>query len=377
MPKSLGIKGNPRKNKGSQTVEKFELQPISRAMQPNSITYMRADYTLIQNRVFLTVLYKLRMYMERLMSTETKEQQLTLFDEVGDLQLAVSMSEFGVQAANFPHLRKNIKDMMGSTVEMPSKIEGERGTYTRVASLFTSIDIPNEKYQTNVYFRFNPKTVHYLIDTKTFGFTKYALEVALAVSRVSTLKMYQLISSWKEKQGFHIKDEELRNILLGPDSDKYPTVKSFYDNVIKKAYDDLFQTADVYFEIDIKPGAKDKEKVWCIKVISADAPMSPENKEKFEKERDLLPELIDAGLKNLGIKYGEKFTLLAKDSAAIKLLCRYDILPFIKNYVNTNLMNEVNTYINNCQSNNKKAQASDVSKFIYTRIKRLAAGLKK
>lgn len=369
MPKALDIKGNPRGDRKTTLPAKINPEKLTKMRQPNYVTYMRAPFTINQYRVFITVLYHLQDRMEQFYNMQTDKAQLDLFQELGgEYQLGIPISSFGVKPPNYPSLKEDIKRMPGITVEMPSFVPGEKGTFLRITSLFREIFIPTEKYQKKIYFKFDSDTIQYLIDTKSLGFTKYALEIAMAIPRVYTLKMYTLISSWKDKGGFAMGDSELR-FTLGIKAGLYPTIKNLYDNVIKKAYEDLFQKADVYFEVDVKPSAKDEKKIWKFKVISADQLLTPEQRQEYERSRDFIPVLIDQKLR---VMIGEDYCLTTKDSSAIKLLCRFDLVNVLLDYVRVGLTEDLKKFLETNQENHRKLPySSEVSKFIYRQIKRL------
>ena len=62
------------------------------------------------------------------------------------------------------------------------------------------------------------------------GFTRYIKEIALRAQSRYTIRMYMLISSWKEKGGFSIYVDRFRKFLKL--EDKYPEFKDLYRRVI-------------------------------------------------------------------------------------------------------------------------------------------------
>ena len=372
MPKSLGIKGVPRKS--VKLIPLAKTDKLTKVIQPNFITYMMAKLSLYQLRGLIVILLNLKPEIENYRKVIDKSMQLDMLDQLGakDFRLPINKKDFGVNPANYKAFFEDIMALSTLSVKIPTLVEGERGQFIRVASLIREIIIPTEKYQKKIYVSFDTESVKYLIDT-TPGFTKYALEIALAIPRLYTLRMYILISAWKEKGGLKITDKMLRERLDIPPGVN-TTDKNLYDNVIRVAYKDLYGVADVWFEIDKKPQKGEKEPCWWIKIISNDRVLTPEQIQEFEREREYIPLLINNKLK---VIFDESYCLTTKDSSAIKLLCSFKIIKQVIEYIQVGLDFHLKAYLQNCQENGKKITRESVSKFIYSQIKKQTTLIKK
>jgi Initiator Replication protein. len=78
------------------------------------------------------------------------------------------------------------------------------------------------------------------------GFTRYDYNQAMAFVNKYTVRMYWIINSWRGRQGFRISMSQLRYVMSA--EDKYPRDDNFIAKVIKVAYEELREKADIWFE---------------------------------------------------------------------------------------------------------------------------------
>ena len=115
-----------------------------------------------------------------------------------------------------------------------------------ITGLFTKANIPKTPYSRGFSLEMDREVAKVFINVDR-GFTRYIKEIALRAQSRYTIRMYMLISSWKEKGGFSIYVDRFRKFLKL--EDKYPEFKDLYKRVIRPVYDDLFEQADCWFEM--------------------------------------------------------------------------------------------------------------------------------
>lgn len=221
--------------------------------QPNVVTLMAADFKTIQIRVLIAVIEKIQnaveqsvVYFEKNKNTIPYEQ-LTLFQEPSDrIRLDIQYKDLGVSPDQYKEVKAMIKKLISIPVEFDTKdpITGEE-TWV-ITGLFTKANIPKTPYSRSFSIEMDKEVAKVFVNVDK-GFTRYIKEIACSAQSRYTIRMYMLISSWKEKGGFSMYTDKLRKFLvLG---DKYKDFKDLYKRVLRPVYEDLFEKADCWFEM--------------------------------------------------------------------------------------------------------------------------------
>lgn len=214
--------------------------------QPNLITLMSCDLTTLQIRAVVTIIEKLQDDINaRIGGSEIK--QLSLFKENEDIiKFYIAVREFGESPDRYGDVREAIKGLTNIPVEIAVQ-NPETGAATFNTTLF-SAHLPIEGAQNKkIIIEINKHVAKCLVDTDK-GFTKFVKEIAFASKKKYTVRMYMLISSWKDRGGFSITVENFKKWLKI--EDKYTDdFKSLYRRVIRPAYEELHENADCWFEV--------------------------------------------------------------------------------------------------------------------------------
>ena len=239
--------------------------------QPTIVTMMRADFLLLQYKIFVSLMEKLQIAVNESISKKITPQQLSLFQEFkesNNIAVQIPIKNFGLPADRYGELKEALKKMVTLPVELDitDPITGEPAWL--IKGLFEAI-MP-KKYSRYVTLLIDKKIAASLVDVQNQGFTKYLKEVVMKAQNKYTIKIYLLISSWKSKGGFFMSMEEFREYLMI--KNKYKDFKDLLKRVIRPAYEELHEKADCWFEMsaDYREGEKEPFRLH-FKIITAAA----------------------------------------------------------------------------------------------------------
>ena len=221
--------------------------------QPNVVTLMAGDFKTVQIRILIAVIEKLQNVIELSIQhldkygTSIPCEQLSLFQEYSDrIRVDIAYRDLGVSPDQYKEVKSMVRKLISIPVEFDVKdpITGEESW--AITGLFTKANIPKTPYSRGFSLEMDREVAKVFINVDR-GFTRYIKEIALRAQSRYTIRMYMLISSWKEKGGFSIYVDRFRKFLKL--EDKYPEFKDLYRRVIRPVYDDLFEQADCWFEM--------------------------------------------------------------------------------------------------------------------------------
>lgn len=309
--------------------------------QSNRITNGKfKGFTLLQAKILLCLIKNLQKEIKADMAGKDWKQG-TLFDEVkGMLRVGLSLSEIS-RPDQYRQVYAAAEELQKISVELKSPKEG----YIRIASLIPMLDVPkiHDKY---VSPKLKGKAVMYVsilrevaeklieveknINGKPQFFTKYLYEVAMASRNKYTWKLYTIISSWKEKGGFTIKLNELRE-QLGLDSTEYPEYSDFKRRVLRPVQKELETKADCWFNCAEKSfEVRDNKTVTRLNFKVIVPEMEDELKSKLENIKTLLR--IHLSFKDSHIRLLEDF--LGSEMTKDRVEAIYLKITEINGYIN-------------------------------------------
>lgn len=162
------------------------------------------------------------------------------------IRVDIAYRDLGVSPDQYKEVKSMVRKLISIPVEFDVKdpITGEESW--SITGLFTKANIPKTPYSRGFSLEMDREVAKVFINVDR-GFTRYIKEIALRAQSRYTIRMYMLISSWKEKGGFSIYVDRFRKFLKL--EDKYPEFKDLYRRVIRPVYEDLFEQADCWFEM--------------------------------------------------------------------------------------------------------------------------------
>lgn len=221
--------------------------------QSNFITLMAGDLSTLQLRTLILIVEKLQGAIEQSIQFYEKfgygcVEQLSLFQDVSsDISIKIAYKDLGIAPEHYPLVREVVRKMVSTPVEFPT-INPETGeAQWTITGLITKANIPRKADYSRTFTVKIDQDVARVFVNMDRGFTRYIKEIAFGAQSKYTIRMYMLVSSWREKGGFSITLDKLRK-FLGLEK-KYSRFKDLYKRVIRPVYEDLFEKADCWFEV--------------------------------------------------------------------------------------------------------------------------------
>jgi len=253
------------------------LESATLIRQPKLIPFnFMLELNSTQAKVLIRIIHKLQDPIQRVIENRKFNNnaplQLPLFSEDNNsstIQLDFLLSEFGIDNTNYRKLKQDIVNMQNFLVAndtlyynslMDATLEAKE-----IMPLLARVILP-KKYEKYISIKLEKEVANLLIDVTKSGYTRYLLEIATRSGSKYTLMMYLLISSWRDKGGFSLTIEKFKKAFRI--EDKYPTWGEVNSKVLKKAYKELHESADIWFEYDMIRDNQGKPYKINFKIVS-------------------------------------------------------------------------------------------------------------
>lgn len=223
--------------------------------QPNRITNAIYDYSLIQERIFNTVMYHLQdaITISRKGADYT---QLTLFKDFersDSIAFKIPLKDIAIPQ-NYEYVKKAIEQLAGIVVSIPYIDEKTQKAFKHVAGLLkanipetgdrsSTIEIIIDKHVAKMFIEIEKNP-----NGQPINYTRFIYEIAQRASNKYTSRIYKLICSWKKKGGFTISLDEFRT-WIGIE-DKYRQYNEIKKRILIPVQKELFEHADCWFNCD-------------------------------------------------------------------------------------------------------------------------------
>ena len=219
--------------------------------QPNRITDAIYDYTLIQEKLFNSVMFKLQDAIKISYKGENY-QQLTLWKNMeveGKGNLKIPLSDITIPQ-HYASVKKALEKLASIVVKIPVK-----ENMLRITGLLTA-EIPNvPDYNSIIDIYIDKLVAKYLIEIekdsygKPIQWTYFMYQVAQNASNKYTARIYKRLCSWKKKGGLTMSLEEFRDwLVLG---DKYKSFSDIKKFILVPVQNELFEKADLWFNCKV------------------------------------------------------------------------------------------------------------------------------
>lgn len=316
--------------------------------QPTMVTLMRSDLSLNGLRILLALIEKLQDPMETLLTKKLVPEQLTLFSDAKEsdhIFIPIPIKDFGFTTDRYYELKKSLTKMATIPVELDVKDPITGDDSILIKGMFEAI-IPKDRYKRSITLKIDKQTAKHLLGVDK-GYTKYIKEIAFNAKNKYTVRIYMLISNFKDVGGKKILFKDFRNLLqLG---NKYKDYKDLYKRVIKPAYIELHENADCWFELkeEYKPGEKEP---YCLNFKIIKALLSAKDKEALNIRKRNIESML--------------FTHFQMSSKDIEEILFHVTLDNQANILDR--LVQIKTYVNE-----HKAEIADVKKYAKTSIMNL------
>lgn len=194
---------------------------------------MEGDLKLAHLRILLAILSAMQDVIRRRIR-KGKEESVD-FDSLRIL--SVPLSEFNIGPHNGMRLRQYLKELQSKSIAFPDK---------SFQGLITGFSYPG--YARHIEICLSQEMIMCLLNLKD-GFTSYSLHTASSLTGKYTLRIYWLISSWKNRGGFVIHIDEFRRLLsLGT---SYYRTDNITTHILGPAADELKAVSPIWFRFNV------------------------------------------------------------------------------------------------------------------------------
>lgn len=229
-------------------------------VQPTAVTFMRYDYSLMQSKIFVRIIFSLQSAIQEAIYNYYNHvnSELTLFsdkdfndfDDPSCITLKIPINSFGVNKTQYKQLKEALRTLVSIPVETPVRDKNQK--VWRELDNLCSVRIPEDGRTTHVYIKIKRTTANMLLNMD-FGFTRFFQEVILSATNAYTPRFYLYLSAFLNDGGCKIKVEELRKYLRL--QDQYKVWKDFIKRVltpVEKELKDKYKTgkSNFFFEYE-------------------------------------------------------------------------------------------------------------------------------
>lgn len=208
----------------------------------NYITTMSSDYSVLQLKIVILIIEKMQMYISKVINNTPFD----LFGERESVLINIEYRELGITSNKYTIAREVAMKMITTPVsfDIINPLTGEKAWYC--TGLISSVLIPKKKNSRSFSVEIKREIMDVLLNVDK-GFTQFIKEIAFNASSKYTIRLYMLISSWKNKGGFSIDMGKFRKWLKL--ENKYNDYKDLYRRVIRPVYEELFEKSNCWFEV--------------------------------------------------------------------------------------------------------------------------------
>ena len=160
----------------------------------NYITTMSSDYSVLQLKIVILIIEKMQMYISKVINNTP----LDLFGERESVLINIEYRELGITSNKYTIAREVAMKMITTPVsfDIINPLTGEKAWYC--TGLISSVLIPKKKNSRSFSVEIKREIMDVLLNVDK-GFTQFIKEIAFNASSKYTIRLYMLISSWKNK----------------------------------------------------------------------------------------------------------------------------------------------------------------------------------
>lgn len=230
-------------------------QIMTMIKQPNRVTGARYNYTLLQQKALLVILTSMQEFIDAQLGSKGPVQLSFFNPSDKSIELRLPLKSLAKKPTEYNELINTFESLRNVSISFPYK-DANGKNYKMFTGLIEKFALPEanpnsgpdkKKYRKDIIIWLNRGLAEGLVRIDG-GYTKFHLEVAMAAKCKYTPRIYQLMCRWKDKGGVTMKIEDFRQwLVLG---DKHQDYKDLKKNILVPTHKELYQKADVWFEVD-------------------------------------------------------------------------------------------------------------------------------
>ena len=208
--------------------------------------------------------------------------------------LTIPVEEFHLGIRNGGRLRTYFDELQETRIVFPDPHECSSSQFNlvnRFSGLIVGYSFP--AYSKNVDIYLQEEMVGRLLLTEE-GYSSYSQSSALSLTNKYTVRIYWLISSWRNKGGFVISLSNLRRILCL--SEAYERFDNVSSKIIEPARRELRARFPIWFEIRQYESGNDRQLAFKVKIAMTDE----QRRAEMRKAYDICFNILTAVGANIG-----------------------------------------------------------------------------
>jgi replication initiator protein len=215
--------------------------------QPYRITMARWNYTVVQKRILTKIISKLQREIS-LLEKGLSIGQLDLFSANNDsVELTFLLNDLVKNSNNYALVKQSLQQLRSINIEiiLPA-VKSHKSKQPEEELILTGLieRAVIRKNERMVKITMHRATAIELIKI-TNGLTYFAEDVMYLTDNTYTQKIYELLSHWKDKEVYSISEADFRRKMNL--ENKYTSMKSLIQWVIKPAGKELSEIGDIFF----------------------------------------------------------------------------------------------------------------------------------
>lgn len=238
--------------------KKAVLLPVKKdfILQSNRVTDAVYDFSVIQERIFNTIIFNLQSAIK--LSFDNKDYgQLSLWKNLNNSRVVTLKIPLKVICTpqNYDKAKKAIEELSSIPVKIPFIDDNNKELYF-VGTLFNAYLSKVNDYSSYVDISIDKEAAKWLIEIqkdnhgKPIHWTYFMYQIAQSAKNKYTAKIYKKLCSWRDKGAFRISLDEFRKWLCI--DEKYKDFSDIKARILIPVQNELTNKADLWFNCNAK-----------------------------------------------------------------------------------------------------------------------------
>ncbi len=272
----------------------------------NGVAYIEGNLKLAHLRILIAIVSHLQSAIQfkvsrRKVGVRVPDALLPRKGEIGQRGqtriLTIPVEEFHLGMRNGGRLRVYFDELQETRIVFPDPIHGSSTQFNlvnRFSGLIVGYSFP--AYSRNVDIYLQEEMVGRLLLTEE-GYSSYSQSSALSLTNKYTVRIYWLISSWRNRGGFVISLSNLKRILCLTEA--YERFDNVSSKIIEPARRELKARFPIWFEMRQYESGNDRQLAFKVKIAMTEDERKAEMRKAYDICFNILTS-VGANLKTVG-----------------------------------------------------------------------------